>query len=223
MRRIVLALAVLALLMTVSSMQATSMPAATVGGSGNVEGLPGYPIELGFRFTPTINLSVTALGTFTTPGAPPSGSEIGLFGPGSGFTPGTLLSSVSFPSTSTSLDGFSYIDLSTPVTLTAGTAYTILAYFPGSTYIPIDLLAPVTFNSDLMNVNFTNSYLNPGDGLTFLGTVPGGLSDYSQFGPNFLFQAAGVPEPAAGGLVGLGLIGLLACTLWRKRVAVPTV
>jgi len=204
-------LVLFAFVVSALAMQATSMPAATVGGSGGIDGLPATPLELGFRFTPTINISVTALGTWdVSAGAIPSGTGVGLFSSG-----GSLLASVSYPGTTTYSGSFRYVDLTTPVTLFAGSAYTVLSYIPGSTNAPLDLLAPVTFNSDLSQVHFTNSYLNPGSGLTFLGTVPGGLSDYSQFGPNFQFAAA--PEPSSGGLLAFGLVGLLlAYRMFRK-------
>lgn len=187
------------------------MTAATISGGGNVEGLPVTPLEMGFRFTPTVNISVTALGAWdTSTGNIPSGAEVGLFGSG-------LLASVTFPGTTTYSNGFRYIDLTTAVTLTAGKQYTILSYTPGSTNAPVALLDPVTFNSDLSSVHFTNAYLNPGEGLTFLGTVPGSFSDYSQFGPNFLFQAAAsTPEPASAALLGIGLASLLALTCKRN-------
>lgn len=194
------------------ALQASTVPAATISGGGNIDGLPVTPLEMGFRFTPTVNLSVTALGLWdTTAGAIPSGAEVGLFGAG------PLLASVAFPGTSSYDNGFRYIDLTTPITLTAGKQYTILSYYPGSSNAPLALLDGVTFNSDLSSVHFTNSYLNPGDGLTFLGTVPGSLSDYSQFGANFLFQAApATPEPGTFGLLIAGLGSLAAAGFTRK-------
>jgi hypothetical protein len=214
MKRCALTFAFAVFLASTLSMQASTVAAATLtGGADDVSGLPAMPIELGFRFTPTVNINVTALGTWDAVGASiPAGSEVGLF------DNGTLLSSVSFNGGSTVQDGFAYVDLGSAVTLDAGTAYTILSYFPASTTVPINLLGSPTFNSDLSDVHFTNSYLNPGDGLTFLGTIPGGLSDYSQFGANFLFEAApaSVPEPASAGLVMAGVFGLFTFVR-RKR------
>lgn len=217
MKRFALVFAFTAFLVSTLSMHASTVAAATLtGGSGNVEGLPAMPIEFGFRFTPTVNINVTALGTWDAVGVSlPAGSEVGLF------NGGTLLSSVSFNGGSTLQNGFAYVDLGSAVTLDAGTAYTILSYFPASTNIPVNLVGSPTFNSDLSDVNFTNSYLNPGEGLTFLGTIPGGPSDYSQFGANFLFDAApaAVPEPASGGLLATAILGLFTFVLRRKRAA----
>jgi len=182
--------------------------AVSVSGGSEIGGTIPYPLEIGWSFTPSANLTVTALGTWAGTTLP-AGTEVAIYGAGA------QLALVTIPDTATDTNGFKYVSLSTPVTLQAGTGYTILTYFPTETAPSEVVFSSTAFAPSLTGVHFTNSYLGS-PGLQYIGTVPGGQSDYVQFGPNFEFQAAvASPEPASLTLLGVGLAGL-AVYGWRR-------
>jgi hypothetical protein len=214
--------AAVAFLFFVGQTHAGVIPAITLNaGNQLTDGIPPSPVEFGWEFTPSENIQVTALGTWTgSSDNLPAGTEVGLFANNGG----ELLASVSITSANSFLDNqFQYVDLTTPATLTANEAYTVIAYFPGNTVTPEyynSSSSSFTASSVLGDIHFTNSYLNNGQGLTYLGTLPGGPADYVQFGPNFQFEAAAAaPEPGTLTIVGISIAGMAGYGWRRKRSA----
>jgi hypothetical protein len=98
----------------------------------------GSPVELGVKFTPTANGTVTAIRFFK--GATNTGTHIGHLWTASG----ARLATVTF--TGESATGWQSATLSTPVALTAGTSYVVSYFAPKGnySYTPAYFSAPVT-------------------------------------------------------------------------------
>ncbi len=219
MMRAVCGLALLAILAAApASAQAGFVTAVTINSPNQLtDGAPPNPFEIGWRFTPNQQLVVTALGTWDGNGVTiPSGTKVGIFD-----SSANLIASVSISPTSTLSNQFRYENLATPVTLSAGNAYTLIALFPAGAVAPeYSAAASSSYSTDpaVGTIHFTNAYLSPGTtDLTYLGTVNGGFADYVQFGPNFQYQSNAAPEPASVTLFGIALLNLAGYGLYRRK------
>jgi len=165
----------------------------------------------GWTFSPTANISVTALGVFdyifTTPNEGPI--SVGLWNAN-----GSLLSSSLVASNSVLLNSTRYESI-TPTFLSAGLTYYIGAYAPAGTLLlsGVDptMDGPVTMSPEIqlgMAVADPNAYGWP--------TTSVGGPGSTLLAPNFQFVDA-VPEPAGGGLFILG-----AALLAKNRMKRPT-
>ncbi len=114
--------------------------------------------------------------------------------------------------TSTTLvDVFRYVSLSSPVLLAPGT-YTIAAYYDGSSQTPDS----VAFFADPVVTAAELSYDN---GMTWFGNGPPAIyapdENQGYFGPNFQFQA--VPESSVFALLAIGAVAVFGLKLGRGR------
>lgn len=165
---------------------------------------------VGFEFTPSVNMTVTALGYYDYKNG--SSSDVGdglLDSPQVGLwakATGAELTRVTIPSgTSATLDGvFRYLTLATPISLTAGTAYVVGAEVQsGATHdVFADSVLTTTYAADVSGLGARWSSDYPlGNPTNVNGTMTG------YFGPNIEYSV--VPEPAAITLLLSPVVGLL--------------
>ena len=173
--------------------------AVTLGGYSNYTN---GSWTLGFEFTPTVNINVTALGSYFQAGVT-SGHDVGLWD-----TSGNLLASTTVVGSGAGSDGFQYAAIS-PMTLLAGTSYVV----GGETL------------SDNYALDYTHSFI-VGPGITYDGHVEtygaslaypglGIITYFDDFGGNF--QYTPTPEPGSMMLLGSGLFGLAGIV--RRKMA----
>jgi hypothetical protein len=166
---------------------------------------------VGFKFTPTVDVLVSALGLYdpTSYGDPLTvGHDVGLWN-----SSGTLLASTVVSPGGPTVGGYYYSSIGS-VELLAGQSYDIGAYFNGSTDWYVYDTATVTTDS---NISFGGGTYNQGASLADPTSTTSTFN--GRFGPNFQFSAA-VPEPGslaifAAGLAGLCVVGLQAA---RRRL-----
>lgn len=180
---------------------------------GDMNAIGGYVTgTAGWTFSPTTNISVTALGVldsiFTTPNEGPI--SVGLWAAN-----GTLLSSSLVASNSALLNSTRY-EAVTPTFLSAGLSYYIGAYAPAGTIV----LAgedPGTGGSVTMSpeIQIGGAVYDPG-AFGFPNTS-GGDAGSALLAPNFQYVNA-VPEPSSGALLILGS-GLLAKNRMTRSTA----
>jgi hypothetical protein len=209
MRSLGLSSAAIAAALAFATLPTSAAPvtAATLSGGSLVDAA--YNIELGFGFTPTANLQLTALG-MSDPfanGNVGAVAKIGLY-----TQTGIELKTLTVSAAGSYVEsGFRYVDLAAAVDLSAGTDYVVLAFY-GTGASGIDLLPSASFDARISNVHYTNT--GPLPDLAWLGVLPGGIYDYPQFGSNFKFEAQPVPEPASWLLV---IAGGSALAIARRR------
>ena len=148
---------------------------------------------LGFEFTPTENIAVTALGSFFPTGATDE-HGVTLWTDGGGTLATTTV-------TGNGTEGFDFTGI-TPVDLLAGTTYVI-----GATTLTDDYAdggaPPATFTVN-PGIDYIRHVETSCTGVTPCFTTGGGT--ISDFGANFEFVAT--PEPASFVLMGTGLLVL---------------
>jgi len=171
--------------------------------------------EIGYDFSLTSSITVTALGFFDANGAsgPANSHPIGIWNSG-----GTLLASATVPSGAPSLliDGFDFVSIS-PVVLGPG-SYATAAY--GLVDSPDQFLFGESGSTTVGGLTLQGAVQQASvPGLTF-PTQPENFATQGYFGPDFLVQAgASVPEPSsftpAAVLFGLTVL----CSIRRRRTA----
>jgi len=181
----------------------------------------GDGFSLGSKFTVvSANIEVTALGIYDVTGAGFFQShEVGLWDVTAG---NTQVADVTIPTGTSAvlLNGFRYIDVSSPVDLVAGDQYILAAFYPVGQVVGVnDQLrdccgagsnAATDANFGSFFAAFTTTGLGSSAG--HLTEPNGSVAGTDYAGPNFEFQS--VPEPASGVLLGLGAAML---ALLRRR------
>ena len=177
--------------------------------------------NVGFDFTPTANESVTSLGYFNYNGTATAGTgltnahSVGLYDPAGVLLASTLIAAGSVGSADTNGSVFAYNSIA-PVTLTAGTKYTLFGTTGAATGDGfVQQATGVIYNGMTYNKNQYNT------SLTLSGArLAGSGTDFQQpgyFGPNAIITSAAVPEASSsvglGVLLALGGLALIA----RKR------
>jgi hypothetical protein len=193
-------------------------PAITITGAGdpvNVTQTGTY----GYSFTATSDLYVTALGVLDDFGdGLDEAHQVGLFD-GIGTLKTVTVSNTSalvggYASGSTTRGGFRYVSIS-PVLLTAGTTYSVGAFYDASdTEALLTTEESVVFTSNPL-ITFGRALFSDAGSLSYLYQYdPNASSTVGYFGPNL--QVTAVPEPgvvAFGFLAAGSVLGLIA----RKR------
>ncbi len=153
----------------------------------------------GFRFTPTININVTALGYYDA-----NQDGLALAHPVAiyQYDTQTQLALATVDQASTLEGSFRWAPI-TPLRLTAGVSYLVAGYHPGNTNedfaaTPDD--RNVTIPSQITYQGYT--YVLGGSTVQFTTTPY--RDNFTFFGPNFQFEHA--PEPVTFALTGIGLI-----------------
>jgi hypothetical protein len=201
----------IATLLTLFAHQALATPVLS-NPSGTVR-TDGGDYTVGFRFVVGANsLSVDMLGIWDN-------SPTGLLGAHDvaiWTDTGTLVGSVTVPSgTSGTLIGdFRYATLSSPVTLTASTAYRIGAHMPASTGEAF--LDPSAFSVTSAINTVAAFYGGPGASIAFVVNSSGVPAPSAYLGPNFNYSVVEVPEPNSLLLLSMATVGMIRVVRRRR-------
>ena len=183
---------------------------------GTLTGIPSPPASgsVGWWFTANQNLTVTQLGYWDFSPATPLNTDhpVGVW-----TLDGTLLGTATVLRDSPITDGFRYVD-SPPIELLAARTYVIGAFIPPPVAIQ-DIFVSGLLQQAQLTLAPEIGYVTPaitfgGTELTFPGATPWRQGN---FGPNFQFQGAPVPEPATAALIAAGLLPPGAAWLRRRR------
>lgn len=147
---------------------------------------------LGFQFTPTTNITVTALGSYFQAGVSDT-HDVGMWTAG-----GTLLASTGVTGSGAATDGFQYAAI-TPLNLLAGTTYVVGGETLSDNYA-LDSGKSFTVGPDLSYIVHVET---SGGSLSFPTNA---YTTFDDWGGTFQYNA--VPEPGTLALFGSGLIGL---------------
>jgi hypothetical protein len=202
------------LLLAIITFFGISICPATEAMLSNVSSDGGYVDgTAGWTFSPTADISVTALGVldyiYTAPNEGPI--SVGLWNQA-----GTMLTSSSVASNSFLLNSTRYESV-TPTFLSAGLTYYIGAYAPGGTLI-MSGEAPLNGGSAVMapEIQLGMAVSNP-NAFGF-PTTPVGDAGSALLAPNFQFVDA-VPEPSSGAFFILGAALLAKNRMKRTKPA----
>jgi hypothetical protein len=178
-------------------------------GGSSFSSYDGTFLTIGFEFSTASAITVSGLGWYVASGTLASSHEVGLWDSG-----GTLLGSTTVTAGSATSGGFRYVSVPT-LTLAAGD------YYIGGGQSASD--------GDLYKTSVSN--IVTGTGITFLAAARSGSSSgfafpsvvsaaSGRFGPNFVYTAAAVPEPASWAMLiaGFGIMG--AAMRHRRRVSI---
>lgn len=200
---------------------ATTVPAMTgLPPDSGVSGESRFGGEVGFSFTTTAPVQVTALGnldlSFLSIPAVPKGFEQNVTVALYNLSTSTELGRVVLPAgmSGTLIDNFRYLDLAAPVTLNPGSTYEVLALdqLPLMMFSGDGEQVAVPFTADPRFANITFQAINGNPGQPIVDIFPfNSPIGVSVFGPNLLVTS--VPEPATWGLLLFGG-GILLC---RRR------
>ncbi|NOX58988.1 MAG: PEP-CTERM sorting domain-containing protein [Planctomycetes bacterium] len=205
------ALPVLVVSVLASTASAITLPAFSPTGGNNSGGFTQSTI-LGFAFTPTSDLSVSALGVYDTgDGTSDSGNgltttmSVGVYSVSDDQFSGTLLQQVDVPAGNAAplVDGFRYVEIS-PLDLLAGQEYVILSLYlsTGSEgFLLADAANPDPVLSGVQSIAGQNNAFTD---LLFIS--PLSTLAVPALGPNFRFTV--VPEPSSLLLMAMGVLGL---------------
>lgn len=182
---------------------------------------------IGWSFTATQDMQVTALGLYT----PALEGLVDSHPVGIWSGEGALLAQIVIPSGIPANMGSYLFESITPVNLISGNTYVLGAYFG-----PVPSVCSGSACGDVLLYNGTETYA---PGITFLQSLqtfsaigPGSLTfptvnaglPEGLFGPNFLIEqldeGSAVPKPSSMGLIGLGL-GVLLARAGPRRKAKP--
>jgi hypothetical protein len=195
-----------------SAVLAASLSIATAQGTSEAITFGSYDVSSfitgtgGWTFSPTANISITALGCFTNIIALNGSVSIGLWD-----DTGTLLGSNFITSASTRLNQSFYSSLA-PIFLTSGHLYTIGVY-SASGGISLGAVGPAAGGTADMSPEITlGGYAVGNGGFVFPTAVQGG-NGAMLLGANFQYTGA-VPEPSTAALA---LLGGLAFSAFRRQ------
>lgn len=170
--------------------------------------------NVGYEFTPNVNLQVTSLGAYD-PNSWSQDIPVGIF-----TTTGTLLVSATVPANSSNPRQFQYTSLSTPYSLTAGTSYIIDAWIGSENWLALPI-SSYSIDAALTIASVQEGWYTCCSDVGFEFPFEGGGAyvgdDRLYTGPNFEFtDTAATPLPAALPLfaTGVGALGLFG---WRRK------
>jgi len=171
------------------------------------------PQSFGDTFTPTANITVTALGFYDVSGGGLIDSHnVGIFN-----SAGTLLSDATVPSGTggTLVDSFRYESIS-PLSLTAGDTYTLAGLvLTEDDTVGYSTPAGVTIGPGISVSADPAVYVFAG-GPTVADPTLTGISATFYIGPNFEYQSSAVGAPDAGSWISILLAGGFLASLRRR-------